>query len=342
MTADVLNAIRDLIQEDVCGRGLRTDPVSNLVNAYPDDFAAACRSIADHPRPGIAVVTGFFIPTATPPAGETDGPLGALFLARALTPLGIRVGLLTDGFCQPALAAGLAACGLQQTVLLLTLPGPERPWDVFVERGWLPFVRQTFGVTHLIALERVGPSHTLASLQAQYCGAAGETLLDFLDEVPAEHHDRCHTMRGLDITDKMAPAHRLFEAVRGLSPAVTSIGIGDGGNELGMGKLRWDVIRRNVPGGGRVACRVPADHLIVCGISNWGAYGLAAGVRLLRGAAPGDLFDPQRERELLALMVERGPLVDGVTGRQSVSVDGLPFDRYAEPLRQMARLINAR
>ena len=46
-----------------------------------------------------------------------------------------------------------------------------------------------------------------------------------------------------------------------------------------MGKIPWDVIRRNIPRGGLVACRVPADHLIVCGISNWGAYGLAAGVR---------------------------------------------------------------
>ena len=46
-----------------------------------------------------------------------------------------------------------------------------------------------------------------------------------------------------------------------------------------MGKMSWDVIRRNIPNGGLVACRVPADQLIVCGVSNWGAYGLAAGVR---------------------------------------------------------------
>ena len=91
-----LNTIRDLIQEDVGKRGLRTDPSRNLITACPGDFGAACRSVAEADQPAVAIVTGFYIPTGNPPTAETDGPLGALFLARALTPLGIRVALLTD------------------------------------------------------------------------------------------------------------------------------------------------------------------------------------------------------------------------------------------------------
>ena len=91
MTEPILDRLRDIIQEDVGMRGLAADPQRNLINACPDDFRAACHSLADHPAPRLVVVTGFFIPTATPPAGETDGPLGALFLARALSPLGIPV-----------------------------------------------------------------------------------------------------------------------------------------------------------------------------------------------------------------------------------------------------------
>src|SRR5207253_4404982 len=122
-------------------------------------------------------------------------------------------------------------------------------------------------------------------------------------------------------------------------PRITTIGIGDGGNEIGMGKVPWEVIRRNIPRGSLVACRVPVDHLVVCGISNWGAYGLAAAVRLLRGEPPGgELFDVAREEELLRLMVEAGPLVDGVVGRPAVSVDGLEFERYAEPLRRLGTM----
>ena len=39
-----------------------------------------------------------------------------------------------------------------------------------------------------------------------------------------------------------------------------------------------------------------------------------------------------RERELLKLMVDAGPLVDGVTGERTLTVDGLTFERYARAL----------
>jgi D-glutamate cyclase len=100
-----------------------------------------------------------------------------------------------------------------------------------------------------------------------------------------------------------------------------------------MGKIPWAVIRRNIPNGGLVACRITTDYLIVCGVSNWGAYGLASGARHLRGAPKdAELCDLDREKALLELMVEKGPLVDGVSGRPTVSVDGLPFERYVEIL----------
>ena len=85
----------------------------------PDDFAASCRSIAETAKPSLSVVTGFYIADAEPPCGETDGPLGALFLARALTPLGIRVALITDAFCKNAVQVGLETSGLRSAFSLL-------------------------------------------------------------------------------------------------------------------------------------------------------------------------------------------------------------------------------
>jgi hypothetical protein len=358
----LLDRIRDLIQEDVRRRGLRTDPAENLITATIPDFQNACRSIAEAPQPALGVVTGFMIPHAQPPSGETDGPLGALFLARALAPLGIRVVLATDPFCTAALEAGLEACGLTRSVPLVELPSSDRETGPGAMAYWQRFTEQAGPLTHLVALERAGPSHTPESVRSQP-GTSPAQAEHFLQEVPPEHYDRCHTMRGLDITAYMRPAHLLFEAcalgaagkkgdcppkTRGLSPffpaapgtpGVTTIGIGDGGNEIGMGKIPWDVIRRNVPGGGVVACRVPVEHLIVCGVSNWGAYGLAAGVRLLCGrASDPDLFGAGEEERLLRVMVEQGPLVDGMSGRPEVSVDGLAFERYAEPLRRLGEL----
>jgi hypothetical protein len=308
-----LTAIRDLIQEDVGNRGLARDPAANLISACPDDFAAACRGIAAAERPSVAILTGFYIAHADPPCGETDGPLGALCLARVLVPLGVRVTIFTDPFCRQALETGLEACGFDAAAVpVLTVPPATHPWDGWLKLDWTPLI-ELLGLTHLIALERVGPSHV---------------------------DGHCYSMRGLDVTPYTHPAHLLIEDAARRQPRLTTIGIGDGGNEIGMGKVPWDVVRRNVPNGGQIACRVATDHLIVAGVSNWGAYGLAAGVALLRGQRLDPaLFDPERERALLRLMVEKGPLVDGVRGTLNVSVDGLDFDDYVKPLRRLAELV---
>jgi hypothetical protein len=314
-----LCTIRDIVQEDVGGRGLARVPGDNLLTACPEDFARACHSLAEAPAPVLGVVTGFFIPTADPPGWETDGPLGALFLARALPQLGIRVVLATDpGGCHRALHAGLQACRRHTTPLLTPLTLEQQP------------------LSHLLAIERAGPSHTPASLRAQP-GTTPEHAARFLAEVPPEHHDRCHTMRGRDITEHAEPAHLLFER-----PESVTLGIGDGGNEIGMGKVPWDVVRRNIPNGAVVACRVRVHHLLVAGVSNWGAYALAAGVALVRGQAlERALFEPAPERELLRRMVQEGPLVDAGSGKPAVAVDGLAFEEYVKPLLEIAKVLKA-
>jgi D-glutamate cyclase len=342
MSEPALDTIRDLIQEDVGNRGLRADPRANLITACPGDLGAACRSIVEAPLAVVGVVTGFYIPHAKPPRGETDGPLGALFLARALNPLGAKVVLATDGFCTRPLMAGLEACGLIDEVPLITLPpleGGAKPSPQNYTRGFLDQVHERVGpLTHLIALERAGPSHTRASLGSQP-GSTSTDLERFLREMPALEHDRYHTMSGRDVTAHMSPAHWLFEEAPKVLP-IKTIGIGDGGNEIGMGKIPWDIIRRNIPGGGLIACRVGTDYLVVSGVSNWGAYGLAAAAYSVAGIKPdADLFDAEREQELLRIMVEHGPLVDGVTGEPSATVDGLPFDRYAQPLRRLGAIL---
>lgn len=312
-----LDALRDAVGRDPGGRGLATDPADNLLTAHPTDFAAACHSLADTPNAHLLVVTGFHIPSAG--CGETDGPPGALFLARTLPTLGVRVTLASDD-------AGFAA--LRAGVEMLGLAG--------VEVVPLPLAETRSPVTHLLALERVGPAHTLESVASQP-GATAADVARFVAEVPPADHDRCHTMRGRDITAVTADAWTPF--LRPANDRPVTLGIGDGGNEIGMGKVRWETIRRNVPGGGRVACRVPADYLIVAGISNWGAYALAAGVGLAAGRPLSAVrFDPDGERDLLRRLVAAVPLVDGVTGERTATVDGLSWEAYAAVIADVGRL----
>ena len=290
-TDEKLAAILAAVQTDPGNRGLARDPHDNLFTATKGDFEAACRGIAEHAEPRITVWTGFYIPSAEPPTYETDGPLGAVFIARALRALSIKNSVSgVSSSVSNAMIRGLESAGLRDD-------------DYASSRG----------LTHFIAVEYGGPAT----------------------------NGRVHTMRGIDITTWMAPTAMLtWNAF--VSAGGRTIGIGDGGNEIGMGKIPHETIVKNIPNGDLIHCRVPTDHLIVSGVSNWGAYALAAGVYVLRGAKPpADLFDPDREREILEVMVREGPLVDGVTGKQTATVDGLTWDEYAKPLVRIREILES-
>ena len=104
-----------------------------------------------------------------------------------------------------------------------------------------------------------------------------------LHDARAGHHRRCTQL------------DRIIELLDHASRRRTvTIGIGDGGNEIGMGKIPHETIVKNIPNGDLIHCRVPTDHLIVAGVSNWGAYALAAGrVRASRGEAAGRPVRPR-------------------------------------------------
>ena len=59
------------------------------------------------------------------------------------------------------------------------------------------------------------------------------------------------------------------------------VGIGDGGNEIGMGKVHDRVIQA-IPKGEIIACKTSCDYLITCGLCDWGGYALAVASYLLR------------------------------------------------------------
>ena len=78
MTAMALDLIRDIIQEDVGNRGLRSDPSMNLISAFPGDFAAACESLATSraSSPPSASLAGYrrgTLPACDSAAGKGNG-----------------------------------------------------------------------------------------------------------------------------------------------------------------------------------------------------------------------------------------------------------------------------
>ena len=148
---------------------------------------------------GVVLISGFPVRTQWGVVGETDGPSGIAWLAGALTGLGIPVRIYTGQNCLDQIEAARKVAAPRAELKLL----PHRGGEAFA-RAQL----EKFRPSHLISLERPGRS---------------------ADGV-------CYNSKGISIEDLVADAEPLFlEAGR---RGVYTIGVGDGGNELGMGGAR--------------------------------------------------------------------------------------------------------
>ena len=135
-------------------------------------------------------------------------------------------------------------------------------------------------------------------------------------------------MRGLDVSEHTAKVDRLF----GLHDA--TVGIGDGGNEVGMGLLadRIPGFPKLPPQPAAVACK----QLVIASVSNWGGYGLVAALSRLAGRNL--LPSVEEEAGWVKRCVELGA-VDGFTGDWKEYVDGFPLDEYGQVLAQLHEVL---
>ncbi|MDA0834287.1 MAG: DUF4392 domain-containing protein [Planctomycetota bacterium] len=330
---ELIARFEDFVRIDPAGRGLlSTDEASHPL--CPGELLTASRHLAENGK-SVGIVTGFFIPAAEIPSAETDGPPGAALLAAALEQLGMESFLITDERCADAVRAAGQAYDIG-TERILAAPHSCAEWlDEFYSRG------RGRNLSHLIAVERVGPSHTPESLATQI-RSGNAPLEKFTNMVPVDDRNRCHNMRGTIIDEFTADLHRLFDELPHYRPKARTIGIGDGGNEIGMGKLPWEVLTEHLPGATAplIPCRIATDWNILAGTSNWGAFALAAATLLLAGQreslAP---WGSEHQRHVLELMIAKGPAVDGVTRLPEATVDGLPLLTYLQPWQGIRRLL---
>jgi len=136
--------------------------------------------------------------------------------------------------------------------------------------------------------------------------------------------------RGIDLSAFNAKTDYLF------SPSVLSVGIGDGGNELGMGALR-DVIP-GIEGLPPEPCVTAATQLIISSCSNWGAYGLVAALSLRAGRRL--LPSVGQARAWLETIVAAGA-VEGMSGERKPWVDGRSPEQDDYCLRALHDLVEA-
>jgi hypothetical protein len=146
-------------------------------------------------------------------------------------------------------------------------------------------------------------------------------------------------MRGVDVGAWTTLLDDLFTA----GPWRT-VAIGDGGNEIGMGALQAGLIAAHIAHGAAIACTTPAEHLILAGVSHWGAYALIGALAVQRPdwrAALLDSLDPALDSAILHATVRDGPAVDGVTGRPETTIDTLDGAANHRVLAEIRGLVDA-
>jgi len=327
----------------------------NLPMVRYSDLSGAVTSLVEKGRK-VAIVTGFYIPRGEPPATETDGPPGALILAEGLKYMGIEVSLISDQYSLPTLRAGLDILHLSEKEIPLVLFPVEHPAPNHVSRMNNEEIESPFSLrfcedffnqpsgkdlSHLIFIERVGPNHTLHSFLAQE--RKNEPPVGLFElMLPPQMRNRCFNSRLEDITRFTGKTHFLLEIQERLGLPVESIGIGDRGNEIGAGKIPWEVFRNGSKDdrGALFSCRMKTNYFVSCGISNWGGYALLAGVTLAMGKV--DILErvtPEQERKVLDHLIHHGPAVDGITYKQEHSVDGIGFDDYMKVIERVKEIV---
>ncbi len=276
-----------------------------LVEATAGELEAAARSLAGATRVGL--ITGFFVPRGEVRAPETDGPVGTAWLAASLAACGVPARIAVDTPCAEAVRAAVAEAQGE----------PGRAMPVTVDEVG---VDDRAGLGRLIADWRhASPSHVIS---IERCGPGAD--------------GRPRNMRGVDVGEWTAPLDQLFTG-----GPWTKLAVGDGGNEIGMGRLPAGLIAREVPHGETIACVTSCDQLVVAGVSNWGAYGIMAALAVVRPDwAPvlGRFLSADRDLAVTRAVVERAGAVDGVTARREATVDGFGPETHGPLVDELGRI----
>lgn len=306
-----ITAIESIIGTDVGDRGMKALVVPG------DLYKAAVTLTSLQPNSNVIILSGFPCCVDKVPPTETDGPPGAISIARTALELGHKATLVTDE-CNQTVFRAAANC--LPTLNFEIFPADKDMTESDENRMKL-LVNDRCDL--IISCERAGPAK---------------------DGV-------CYTMRGINMNEKglIAPIHKIVDIARETRPNVKYIAIGDGGNELGMGKV-IEQIRHNdkILNGDKIGAVTVSDYLIASSVSNWGGYALSAACAVIQndrfkhldnGKENNDWVDKlvpveDEEVQLLKRCVDKG-CRDGVTGKMEMTVDGMSLETSLECLRRI-------
>jgi hypothetical protein len=245
---------------------------------------------------------------------ETDGPLGGAALARALLMgLGAKPVLVTDHAAMDMTKAVCRGANMNVTDLE-TLKTTERTVSVI----GFPIDEDEAKKEADVLFEDLSPKAIVA------IECRGRNEKGIYHAIP----------KGRNMNHIAAKMACLYD--RAKEAGTLTIGIGDGGNEIGWGIVN-DIIREKIPYGDKCSCgcgggfgdTTVVDVLVPASVSNWGAYGVCACLSLLLDN-PEVLHDVKTESRMLRQCIDAGgingpsflpePKVDGLTEETNLAI----------------------
>ena len=155
------------------------------------------------------------------------------------------------------------------------------------------------------------------------------SILLSIERCSAAQDDKYRNMRDLDITVNTARIDLLFNIHK------TTIGIGDVGNEFGMGNVLDGVDKSDKLVSYPAVSTV--NELIISSVSNWGGYGLISSLSMSTGKNVLPTID--EDMQIIRRIVDMGA-VDGFSGEQTYKVDGFNLKENADALQRLHDILD--
>jgi len=217
-------------------------------------------------------------------------------------------------------------------------PGAVAIGNALAELGFeVSYVTDSVSLSALASI--ANPQHTIIDFPITSHRESAEIAQDLIrDERPdlMISIERCgissdgiyKNMRSMDISEHNAKIDHLFEQ------HPYSLGIGDGGNEIGMGNLLK--IIAETEGLPDLPAVTTTTNLICAAVSNWGGYGLVTAISQMAGRNLLPSLDD--EVDWVTTLVDGGA-VDGFTGDSKLYVDGFTLEEQSRCLRELHELL---
>lgn len=281
---------------------------------------SAAKALMDtiHPGDKVIISTGFMVP-GIHPHGEVCGVIGAVVLARAIK-LGLNatVLLLSEEPIIPVLDAACRAAGLQRMEIEILKEVPKEVRAVAIQS--FPTDVEEAKVEARRLIDDLAPS-AIITIQKAGRNENGIYL----------------TAHGNDISESTAKIDCLVDEAN--KRGILTIGIGDLGQEIGMGIIR-DTVRKVVPHGPEIATVVKTDYLVIGLSSNVATFGVEACLSGLL-EKPELLHDGETLRRVFEASIRAGAVDGSLVAPTLTDHGGIPADFYVhivEVLRTIVQL----